>query len=135
MIYEVLIPFSDDTIPVDINITKDKVSSFICFTSEPSLSFDNFDLGVTLHSLDENFYNIIKHSDVIFLDDLDVLMTTRNEEFEYFLKYTSTFLQNKEIYILTKNMTGKNFIRSRKLYKVCDKRFKISKKNGRLERI
>jgi len=133
MIYEVLIPFSDDTIPLDCKITKDKVSSFICFTSEPSLSVDNFDIAVTLYSLDENFYNVIKHSDVIFIDDTDVLMTTNSEEYEYFLKYASTLLQNKEIYFLTKNMTGKNFIRSRKLYKICNKRFKISKKNGRME--
>ena len=133
MIYEVLVPFSDDTIPVDLKITKDKVSSFICFTSEPSTSVDNFDVGVTLHSLDESFYDIVKHSDVVFIDDTDVLIQNYNAEFEYFLKYASTFLNNKEIYFLTKNMTGKNFIRSRKLYKICDKRFKISKKNGRME--
>ena len=126
MIFELLVTFNREgsTIKGDFF---DGVSSYVCFGSDFTLDTGDFELVLFYHQLDKYFYDILKHSDTIFIDDTDILLETNPQGFNTLLQHLEYFCKDKNIFFVTKNFTGKNFIRNRTLFSKSTDRLTINK--------
>lgn len=133
MVYEVLVSMDREGALIDSKLIKG-VSSYVCFCSESTIDVSEFDFVTSCYSLDENFYKIIDISDTILLDDTDVMMAISLSGYKSVISYIKNLCEHKNVFFITKSLTGKNYIRDRLLFSKSDDRFTIEK-NGTLKSI